>query len=206
LEKWIALLGKRNTPTDGVEDYCTFLGQALSRRGIELEQVRVPWEEKGWDAALDELGRRASDWRDRWVFFQHTALAWSRRGFPFGALQAVKALKRSGARIGVVFHEYREQDEAASAVRPVRAACQNYVIRALHARSALSVLTSPTERIPWLAKDCAKAVSIPIGANVPAPRKRLRCFVFRQGTTRNWKSGIWRALCGLPAGAASGCT
>ncbi len=32
----VALLGRPDTPTDGVEDYCIFLGRALAARGIEL--------------------------------------------------------------------------------------------------------------------------------------------------------------------------
>jgi glycosyltransferase involved in cell wall biosynthesis len=166
VEKWIALMGKRNTPTDGVADYCTFLGQALLRRGVELEQARVSWDEEGWNAALEKLNQRAKDWRGRWVFFQHTALAWSRRGFALGALRTVKLLKQRGARVAVVFHEYCAQDEAASVIKPVRAACQNYVVRALHARSALSVFTIPTDNVSWLGKDCGRAISIPIGANI----------------------------------------
>jgi len=162
-------MGKRNMPTDGVEDYCTFLAQALACQGIQLEQVRVSWDEDGWDAALGKLNRRAVDWHGRWIFFQHTALAWSRRGFPLGALRTAKLLRRRGARVGVVFHEYCAQDEAASVVRPVRAACQNYVVRALHAQSELSVFTIPTGKLRWLAKDCGKAISIPIGANIPPP-------------------------------------
>ena len=56
--KWIALLGRQDEPTDGVEDYCSFLGRALASQGIELEQVRVPWGELGWIGALRQLSRR----------------------------------------------------------------------------------------------------------------------------------------------------
>ena len=56
--KWIALLGRQDKPTDGVEDYCLFLGRALASQGIELEQVRVRWGEIGWIGALRHLSRR----------------------------------------------------------------------------------------------------------------------------------------------------
>jgi glycosyltransferase involved in cell wall biosynthesis len=175
VEKWIALMGKRYTPADGVEDYCTFLGHALARRGLELEQVRVSWPEDGWDAALQSLARQAEKWRGQWVLLQYTALAWSSRGFPFGALRVLDVLRRSGARVGVVFHEYCHQDGARpSPVRPVRAACQEFVIRRAHKRAALSIFTIPTNKISWARKDFAKSAFIPIGANIPEPSGNAR--------------------------------
>ena len=99
-------MGKRYTPTDGVEDYCAFLAQALSRCGVKLEPVHVDWNERGWKPALKELAQRCAAWRGEWVFLQYTALAWSSRGFPFGALKALDIVKRAGAKAGVVFHEY----------------------------------------------------------------------------------------------------
>ena len=38
----IALLGRRDYPTDALEDYCTYLGKALKERGVDLQLVRVP--------------------------------------------------------------------------------------------------------------------------------------------------------------------
>jgi hypothetical protein len=43
----IALLGRQDTPTDGLEDYCTFLGEALSRRGVGLQKFRVDFAGRG---------------------------------------------------------------------------------------------------------------------------------------------------------------
>ena len=39
--KWIALLGPRDFPTDGVEDYCVHLGKALAKRVVALQLVRM---------------------------------------------------------------------------------------------------------------------------------------------------------------------
>ena len=88
-EKWVALLGRRDTPTDGVEDYCTFLGEALEQHGVQLQNVRVRWSDEGWFGALRHLWRESGGWRDDWVLLQYTAMGWSRRGFPFGALAAL---------------------------------------------------------------------------------------------------------------------
>ena len=47
----IALLGRRDEPTDAVEEYCRYLGGALRAQGVEMELARVPWADGGWTAA-----------------------------------------------------------------------------------------------------------------------------------------------------------
>ena len=69
---WVALMGKRDVPTDGVEDYCTFLGRALAQRGVKLDLARVEWFDRGWMAALWKLWRQSADWRGAWVLIQYT--------------------------------------------------------------------------------------------------------------------------------------
>jgi glycosyltransferase involved in cell wall biosynthesis len=164
--KWIALLGRRDEPTDGVEDYCTFLGEALRRHGIELKQARVPWMEKGWIGALRQISDDCSAWRGRWVLLQYTALAWSRRGFPFAALAVLVILRRGDARVAVVFHEPDRQG-GSGLLQGVRGACQGWVIRRLYRRAAKAIFTVPLEMVAWLPKGENKAVFIPIGANIP---------------------------------------
>ena len=39
----IALLGKFETPIDGVEDYCHWLSRALLKTGWKLECLQFPW-------------------------------------------------------------------------------------------------------------------------------------------------------------------
>jgi glycogen(starch) synthase len=193
---WVALLGIRSTPTDGVEDYCVFLAEALARRNITLSPVRVEWRREGWDTALQSLAPRAEEWRGKWVFLQYTALAWSRRGFPFGALKVLKLLRDHGARVGVVFHEPWHQEARFSPARPVRSACQDYVVRQLHKRADLAIFTLPASRISWLRESDPKAVFIPIGANISEPgtvrqferierdRKTISVFCFSTGSNR----------------------
>ena len=81
-ERWIGLLGRRESPTDGVEDYCSFLGAALRRESVGLRSVRVNWAEEGWPGALRRLWGESAGWTGNWVLLQFTTLAWSRRGFP----------------------------------------------------------------------------------------------------------------------------
>jgi glycosyltransferase involved in cell wall biosynthesis len=167
-ETWVALLGRRDTPVDGVEDYCKYLGKALARRGVSLRTARVGWADRGWVNALFRLRRDCAEWRGTWVLLQYTALGWSRRGFPIGALVALGILKRRGVRCAVVFHEPfgfcgpRWIDR-------IRGACQNWIVRALYRRADRSIFTAPLHIIAWLPRSAAKATFIPIGANIPEP-------------------------------------
>jgi hypothetical protein len=165
-EKWIALLGRRDLPTDGVEDYCKFLGHALARRGVEFKKIRLNWMDEGWTSALWKLRRESTEWSGAWVLLQYTALGWSRRGFPFGALLAVAILNQSGKRCAVVFHEPFALD-GSRWIDKFRGACQNWIVRELHRRSEKSIMTAPLETIGWLPRDDRKAAFVPIGANIP---------------------------------------
>jgi glycosyltransferase involved in cell wall biosynthesis len=171
----VALLGRKDEPADGVEDYCTFLGSALARRGVELRQVRVNWHKTGWFSALRDLRRECVTWRGKWVLIQYTALGWSRRGFPFAALIALAILRRGGARAGIVFHEpYRQGDSWPRWIDRVRGACQDWVIHRLYAGSEKCVFADPIEKISWLPSGDRKAAFIPIGANIPEPVSRSK--------------------------------
>jgi glycosyltransferase involved in cell wall biosynthesis len=168
-ETWIALLGRRDTPVDGVEDYCTFLGRALGAGGIELKLARVPWMENGWIGGLRWLARESAGWRGKWVIVQYTALIWSRRGFPFLALAVLGVLRHAGARVAVVFHEPTRQQGGARWIDRLRGASQDWVIWRLYRSATKSIFADPLEKIGWLPRDRAKAAFIPIGANIPEP-------------------------------------
>ncbi len=161
-----ALLGRRDAPTDGVADFCDFLGGALGARGIQLETVQVPWVDHGWPRALRALREASKNWRGQWVLLQYTALAWSRRGFPVGAVRAARVLQKSGVRMGVIFHDAtgfevkRMRDRA-------RLRIQYMIMRNLYDVAERSILTVPTESIDWLPAQPSRAVFIPIGANIP---------------------------------------
>lgn len=170
-KSWIALLGRRDTPVDGVEDYCRFLGDALGTRGIELKRARVPWLENGWMRGLYWLAQESTAWRGKWVVVQYTALSWSRRGFPFAALAVLAILRRSGACVAVMFHEPYRQG-GSRWVDLVRGACQDWVIRRLYRGATKAIFADPLEKISWLPKNDAKATIIPIGANIPEPAAR----------------------------------
>jgi glycosyltransferase involved in cell wall biosynthesis len=166
--KWIALLGRQDTPTDGVEDYCLFLGRALAPQGIELERVRIPWAEMGWIGALRQLSRESSGWCGKWVLLQYTALMWSRHGFPLGAVTALAILRRCGARVAIVFHESCRQGGLGTGwIDRLRGACQDWVIRILYRGAVKDIFTVPLETVAWLPKGENNAAFISIGANIP---------------------------------------
>lgn len=167
---WIAVLGRKDFPTDGVEDYCTFLGHALSSRGVEWKQVHVDWDSLGWIRALRQLSRESASWRGNWVLLQYTALAWSRRGFPLAAVFALWILRRRGARVAVVFHEPARQTVPPTLVNRIRGVCQDWVIRKLYEGADRAIFADALSSIPWLPKERAKAIFIPIGANIPGPQ------------------------------------
>jgi glycosyltransferase involved in cell wall biosynthesis len=168
----VALLGKLETPTDGVEDYCHWLSQALRKRGWEMECLQFPWE-KGWFAALAWLRRRSRDWRGRWVCLQYTAFSWSRHGFTFGLLAALWILRRSGVRCAVVLHD-PGPCSGTRWIDRIRRGAQVPVLRLAYRLAERSIFTVDLGKPQWLSGDRSKAVFIPVGANLPGIHSAAR--------------------------------
>lgn len=165
---WTAILGRRDTPTDGVEDYCQFLAEALAKQGLKLSSVRVFWAERGWLSALRSLWTDSAGWRGSWVLLQYTAMAWSRRGFPLGVLAVLAILRGRGVRCAVVFHEPSGQ-AGRRWVDRFRGKFQDWIVRWLHRGATKAIFADPLEKIEWLPACEPKSVFIPIGANIPEP-------------------------------------
>ena len=165
-ETWIALLGRKDFPADGITDYCGYLGQNLATRGIELRIARVDWVEKGWLRAVVDLWRESRGWRGLWVLPQYTALGWSGRGFPLGIMISAAILRIRCARCAMVFHE-PWGTEGPRLIDRIRCAFQNWTVRTLYRLSEKSIFTIPLSTIPWLPKGYAKCASIPLGPNIP---------------------------------------
>ena len=167
LSSMIALLGRRDEPTDALEDYCHCLGQALAAEGYALDLVRVPWPERGWLPALNWLRHESEKWKGSWVLVQYTALSWSRRGFPLLLLAVLGLLRIQGTRIAVIFHD-PEPYPGTRLVDKVRRSCQRWIMRWIYKLSDKSVLTIPVQHASWLPANCSKATFVPVGANIPA--------------------------------------
>lgn len=164
----IALLGWREMPTDGVDDNCTFLAEALARHGHTLEKYRVEWAKTGWTRALMRLWLDSEKWRGQWVILQFTCLAWSRRALPLGALLAMRIVQMRGVRTAVFYHEPFGYEGKRFTDR-LRTSFQRWVIRQLYRRAERPIFADPLHRISWLPKNDAKSLFIPIGASVPEP-------------------------------------
>jgi glycosyltransferase involved in cell wall biosynthesis len=165
----IALLGKKDQPTDAVEEYCRHLATALQPHLIQMEIRRVPWEIHGWPESLNALRLMATQWRTTWVLVQYTALAWSARGFSLKLLRAMKILKSAGARIGIVFHD-AEPYSGSRLIDFLRRFVQIRTMRQALAIADLAVFTVVPEKLSWPpAKLPPQAAFVPVGPNLPIP-------------------------------------
>jgi glycosyltransferase involved in cell wall biosynthesis len=164
----IALLGRRDAPTDAIEEYCQYLGAALSAHEFALELVRVAWLEDGWPAAMRELERQAKEWRGCWVLVQYTALSWSERGFPLRFLRVLRILRQAGARVAMVYHDVLPYPGSRT-IDKLRRRAQNHAMSEALQSSDLGVFTVPISKIPWIGKKHTRAIFIPVGANLPEP-------------------------------------
>lgn len=164
----INLLGKRDEPTDGVEQYCLHLAEALRVRDFRMEIARVAWSERGWQAALSSLRQKAADWRGCWVFLHYTALAWSPRGFPLRVPRVIRALRDAGVHLGVVYHDAQPLP-GSRVVDQLRRLMQQRVMRQALRSSEIAIVTIPAEKLPWISAEAKSVAFIPVGANLPSP-------------------------------------
>lgn len=167
-QRVICLLGRRDEPTDAVEEYCQHLAEALAAHSFLGEIRRVPWNQHGWAASLDALRLQAESWSGVWVLVQYTALAWSARGFPNRFLSALRVLRKAGARIAVVFHD-AEPFGGSRVMDRIRRAAQVRVMRNAIDFSDRAVFTVPPDHLSWLPQAPKHFSFIVVGANLPQP-------------------------------------
>jgi glycosyltransferase involved in cell wall biosynthesis len=177
----IALLGRPDAPTDAVQEYCEYLGEALRARGISLAIERVAWAERGWSRALRSLRGRARGWKGTWVLVQYTALAWSRRGFPLRFSRLLRILRRAGVRLAVVYHDV-EPFAGQRLIDRLRRRVQLRAMRQAMDLCEVAVLTVPMEKLSWMKPQYTHAVFIPVGANLPSGEAASRGSAARDGT------------------------
>ena len=141
-QKIIALLGRRDEPTDAVEEYCRYLGNALRAHGIEMELARVSWSERGWTVALREMRRKAHAWRGSMgapaVHSARLVRAW----FSSKGSSSDQQLFDMGAHVGIVYHDV-EPYAGGRMVDKVRRRAQSYIMRHALMSTELSIFTVP---------------------------------------------------------------
>jgi glycosyltransferase involved in cell wall biosynthesis len=166
----VAILGRREEPTDGVHDYCCYLRDALANEGLNLTLTQVRWAELGYQASRRELLEDVKGKQNTFFLLQYTALSWSRRGFALPAVGMLKLLKSSGARCAVVFHD-PDGYAGNRLVDRFRRSVQRYAMKRLVQLSDLAIFTLPRNKISWLPADTRNFAFIPVGANLPAPER-----------------------------------
>src|ERR1700691_6025272 len=133
----VLLLGRKDEPTDAVQEYCQYLSTALGERSLKSEIARVSWNERGW----------------------------SERGFPRRVLRVLRTLSDTGARVGVVFHDV-EPFAGTRTVDVLRRQVQLRVMRRMLRSAELAVFTVSLDVVSWI-KSTSEATFIPVGANLP---------------------------------------
>jgi glycosyltransferase involved in cell wall biosynthesis len=166
----MAILGRREEPTDGVHDYCCYLRDALANEGVKLALMQVRWAEIGPKASRRELLEAVRGKQNIFFLLQYTALSWSRRGFALPAVGILKLLKKTGARCAVVFHD-PDGYAGNRAVDHFRKAIQRYAMKRLVRLSDLAIFTLPRDKISWLPAGTQNFIFIPVGANLPGPER-----------------------------------
>ncbi len=166
----MAVLGRRDEPTDAVQEYCEYLGDALNRQGIPLELYRVRWLELGWRSALRELENKIATSPEAFFLVQYTALTWSRHGFSWRVLSVIRLLKNNSARCIVMFHD-SEGYLGSRLVDRLRRKVQIDTMRKALRLADLAILNVPPENASWVPAGSRKAVCIPVGANLPSPER-----------------------------------
>lgn len=169
----VVVVGRGDTPTDGVEDYCRWLCRALGTSAYGQTIVRVPWIERGWVRAVADLWSQCSRWRGTWVLVQYTAMSWSRRGFPVRFLVVIGLLRLRSCRVGVVYHD-AGGFPGSRWIDRLRRACQHWVMRRAYHWAHRAILNVPVDRATWLPRTPVKARFIPVGANIPAGSRDFR--------------------------------
>jgi glycosyltransferase involved in cell wall biosynthesis len=172
-QRWVALLGRQDEPTDAVEDYCNLLAQSLHRRKFSLEISRIAWAEKGWRRALKDAEKRFAEQRCGWALVQYTALAWSRRGFPVRFVSVIHGLKSAGINVLIVFHDPEPFGGCRWRDRLRRRVQLAVMQRAARLADRIVSTISP-DRVPWMQDPeiRAKTLLLPVGSNLPATQRR----------------------------------
>jgi glycosyltransferase involved in cell wall biosynthesis len=175
-QRWVALLGRQDEPTDALEDYCRLLAQSLHERAYELEIFRIPWAEHGWRRAIRAAEKRFAKEQGGWALVQYTALAWSRRGFPLRFARLIDGLKDAGIRVLIVFHDPEPFGGRRCRDR-IRRRVQLAVMRRSARLADKIVTTISPDRVPWMQDPVirSKTLLLPVGSNLPViPRNTRR--------------------------------
>src|SRR6267378_4620974 len=174
-QRWVALLGREDKPTDALEDYCKLLAQSLHKRGYSLEISRIAWAEQGWRRALRDADKRFAEQRGGLVLVHYTPLAWSRRGFPLSFAPMIDGLKGTGIHVLIVFHDPEPFGGRRCRDR-FRRRVQLAVMRRVARLADRIVSTISPDRVSWMQDPVirAKTLLLPVGSNLPVMARKTQ--------------------------------
>jgi glycosyltransferase involved in cell wall biosynthesis len=160
----ILLSADPSASADGILDYSERLAAELERRG---HPVRVLALSGGFARSLGTIRRWC--WRGRgldWTMLQYAHLAWSRHGFPLGALVIAATVRLGGTKLAVTLHD--PLPFAGIRVRDrIRTFTQLVVMRLLILLAHRTFVTVDPSVIPWAGDRTRAALSlVPVGSNV----------------------------------------
>lgn len=164
-EKIIALLGRRDYPTDGVADYCQGLSREFNKQNYNFQLLEFAWQKDGIFNALKWLWHESKSWQNTWVLLQYTNFSWFLKGFPFGFLIVIFLLKIRGCRVGFICHE-RYDFSATRFIDKLRRNAQFTILKLSYHLCERIILTLPKKVTPWLGQETNKAVMIPVGSGI----------------------------------------
>ena len=149
---------------DGIRDYSERLAAELRRRG---HRVRVLALGNGLARSLGAIRRSCRRGRGLdWTMLQYSHLAWSRRGFPLGALAIAATVRLGGTKLAVTLHD--PLPFAGIRVRDrIRTFTQVVVMRLLVLLAHRTFVTVDPSVISWAGGRMRAALSfVPVGSNV----------------------------------------
>jgi glycosyltransferase involved in cell wall biosynthesis len=172
-QRWLGVLGRRDSPTDAVADYSRRLAAGLAGFGVDVRTLQL---NRGGVGVVPRVCREVATIPTDWVLVHYTPLMWSRYGVPLTFPCLIGALRRR-VRVAAVFHETRPF--GGRRVQDVgRRRCQLLAMSAA-ARWAHKVITTVEPGAgDWIggAAFRSKTAMIVVGSNVegemPTPRGR----------------------------------
>lgn len=164
-KKIIALLGRRDFPTDGVADYCECLAKELINQKYDFQLIEVTWQKQGILNSFNWLWQESKQWQGEWVLLQYTNFSWPSKGFPWGFLFIIFLLKQRGCKLGFICHE-RYDFPVQRAIDKLRRWFQFKTLQIAHNLCAKTILTLPLNVTPWLPKNTEKTMMIPVGSAI----------------------------------------
>jgi glycosyltransferase involved in cell wall biosynthesis len=160
----IVLSTDPSASVDGIRDYSERLAAELGRRG---HRVRVLALGSGLVPSLGAIRRSCRRGRGLdWTMLQYSHLAWSRRGFPLGALAIAATVRLGGTKLAVTIHDplpfagNRTRDR-------LRTSTQLLVMRLIVLLAHRTFVTVDPSVISWADGRTRAALSfVPVGSNV----------------------------------------